>query len=101
MRKKHGSVSPQEIKRLQGGEMILNELDDDIALALEVSFFSVRNWWRVLKQQNNDLNSLVRQKGSGSSSKLTDAQKQQVKEIVLASREAKPFYARAFRLVFV
>jgi len=89
MRKKHGSLSPQEIKRLQGGEMILNELDDDeIALALSVSVSSVRNWRRTLKHHNHDLHSLVRKKGSGYTAKLSAEQKQQVKDIVLAGAKA-------------
>ena len=88
MSTKHGSLSPQEIKRLQGGEMILNELDDDeIALALNVSLSSVRNWRRTLKKHNDDLNSLVRKSGSGTTSKLSDEQKQQVKDIVLAGAQ--------------
>jgi putative transposase len=92
MRKKHGSLSPQEIKRLQGGEMILNELDDDeIALALAVSNSSVRNWRRTLKKNNFDLNSLVRKEGSGTTSKLTNEQKQHVKEIILAGAKAFGF----------
>ena len=72
--------------------MILNELEDDeIALALEVSLSSVRNWRRTLKKNNFDLNSLVRKEGSGYISKLTDKQKQQVNAIVLAGAKAFGF----------
>jgi putative transposase len=85
MSSKHGSLSVQEIKRLQGGEMILNGLDnDEIVLALGVSLSSVRNWRRTLELHDSDPTSLVRKEGSGYSSKLTHKQKQQLKKIILA-----------------
>jgi hypothetical protein len=44
MSDKHGILSVQEINLLQGGDMILNGLDnDEIVLALGVSLSSVRN----------------------------------------------------------
>ena len=72
--------------------MILHGLDDEeITLALDASLSSVRNWRRILKLHDNDLTCLVRKEGSGSSSKLTEEQKQEVKEIVLAGSKAFGF----------
>jgi transposase len=81
----HGSLSPQALKRLQGGQLILKGYDnEEIADIVEVSLSTVRNWRQTLQRHDNDLISLVRKHGSGRSSTLTDTQKQQLKEIILA-----------------
>ena len=61
---KHGSLSSQEIKRLQGREMILNGFDNNgVADALEGSLSSVRNWRRKLNANNEQLHTLARETG--------------------------------------
>jgi transposase len=81
---KHGSLSPQALVRLRGGQLILTGYDnEEIADIMEVSPSSVRNWRRKLQEHGDDLSSLVRKKGSGRSSMLTDEQKQELKQIIL------------------
>jgi transposase len=83
MNTKHGSLSVQKINRLQGGGMILNGYDnDEIAEILEVSLSSVKNWRRILEDNDDDLDCLSRRKGTGRISKLTDKQKQKLKKII-------------------
>lgn len=80
----HGSLSNQSRKRLQAGELILKGLDDDeITFILDVSLSSVKRWRRKLNNHNDDLSCLVRKKGSGRKSTLTDDEKQRLKEIIL------------------
>ena len=84
MRTKHGSLSPQELKRLQGGEMILNGYDtDEIADIVGVSLSAVRKWRKKLEAHDQDITCLCRKQGSGTTSLLTDAQKEQLKQIIL------------------
>jgi transposase len=81
---KQGSLSSQTAVRLRGGQLILNGYDnEEIADILEVSPSSVRNWRRKLRKHGDDLASLVRKKGSGRTSMLTDKQKQELKQIIL------------------
>jgi transposase len=83
MSKKYGSLSPQEIKRLQGGEMILDGYDnEEIAEILGVVPRTVQRWRQKLKEEDN-IQALVRKEGSGHPSLLTDKQKQQLKKIIL------------------
>jgi transposase len=84
MSTKHGSLSPQALKRLQGGELILKGYDNEtIADIVEVTPRSVSNWRNILKDHNDDLCALVRKQGSGRTPRLNDKQKQQLKEIIL------------------
>jgi len=81
---KHGSLSSQELKRFQGGEMILNGYDtDEIADIVGVSTSAVRKWRKKLEAHDDDITCLCRQQGSGPPSLLTDKQKQQLKQIIL------------------
>jgi transposase len=83
MNTKHGSLSPQEIRRLQGGELILNDYEnDEIAEILGVAPRTIQRWRQKLKDEDN-LQVLVRKEGSGHPSLLTDKQKQQLKQIIL------------------
>jgi transposase len=78
MSKNHGSLSPQEIKRLQGGEMILDGYDnEEIAEILGVSTRTVQRWRNRL-EDNDNLYALSRKEGSGHPSLLTEEQKQQL-----------------------
>jgi len=84
MKTKHGSLSPQEIKRLQGGELILDGYDnDEIADIVKVSPSAVRKWRKKLKEHDDDIACLCRKHGSGTTSLLTDEQKVQLKQIII------------------
>jgi len=84
MSNKHGSLSPQEIKRLQGGELILDGYDnDEIAEIVGVSASAVQKWRRKLENNDEDITCLCRKQGSGKPSLLTEKQKQQLKKIIL------------------
>ena len=84
MSRKHGSLSAQALKRLQGGKLILKGYDnDEIAEIVEVSLHTVRKWRKRLKENNDDLSSLSRKHGSGKPPLLTDEQKQQLKQMIL------------------
>jgi transposase len=81
---KRGSLSEQALKRLQGGRLILKGYDnEEIADIVEVSVSSVKNWRKTLREHGDDISSLVRKKGSGRPSRLTDEEKQQLKDIIL------------------
>jgi len=84
MSTKQGSLSSQASVRLRGGSLILRGYDnEEIADILEVSVSSVKNWRRKLRDHQDDLMCLVRKKGSGRPSTLTDDQKQELKQIIL------------------
>ena len=54
MSNKHGSLSEQSRKRHLGGELILNDLDDDdTAQILTVHESSVRRWRKILCENPN------------------------------------------------
>ena len=85
MSSKHGSLSEQSRKRLQGGELILKGLDDgEIAFILDVDESSVRRWRRKLRKNNDNLACLARKKGSGRLPSLSDDEKQRLREIILS-----------------
>jgi transposase len=80
----HGSLSNQSRNRLQAGELMLKGLDDDeITYILDVILSSVKRWRRKLNLHDNDLSCLVRKKGSGRPPRLSDDEKQRLKEIIL------------------
>jgi transposase len=84
MSTKHGSLSPQAVKRLRGGELILKGYDNEtIADIVEVTSSAVQKWRKKLRENSDDLCCLIRKKGSGSLGKLTDEQKQQLKKMIL------------------
>jgi len=84
MSTKHGSLSPQALKRLQGGELILNGYDnEDIVVIVGVSVRAVNKWRKKLKEHNDDLCCLVRKTGSGRTPILNDEQKQQLKDSIV------------------
>jgi transposase len=84
MATKHESLSPQEIKRLQGGELILDDYDNgEIAEILRMSRSAVQKWRKKLEENDNDLACLCRKHGSGPTALLTDEQKEHLKEIIL------------------
>jgi putative transposase len=92
MRTPPAILSAQAIKRLQGGELILKGYDnDEIADIVGVSVRCINNWRKTLHEHPDDLHSLVRQKGSGRTPRLTDEQKQHLKDIVLAGAAAAGF----------
>jgi len=81
----HDSLSSQALTRLQGGELILKGYDnDEIADICDVSPYTVQHWRKTLDEHHSDLCSLVRKKGSGRISQLSEEQKQQLKDIILA-----------------
>jgi putative transposase len=85
MSSKHGTLSEQSRKRLQGGELILKGFeDDDIVDALGVAPSTVWHWRKILRENNNDLAGLARKKGSGRPPRLSGDKKQRLKEIILA-----------------
>ena len=89
MSTKHGSLSPQASKRLLGGELILKGYDNDtISDIVEVSISVVRKWRKKLNEHGGDLRVLVRKKGSGRIPRLSDEQKQQLKDFILAGAVA-------------
>ena len=64
--------------------MILKGYDNEtIADICDVTIRAVTMWRKKLKEHNDDLLALVRKKGSGKKSRLTDKQKQQLKNIIL------------------
>ena len=84
MSRKHGNLSAQAFKRLQGGELILKGYENEtIADIVDVSISSVTNWRKTLNVYNGDLCSLVRKTGSVCPPSLNDPQKQQLKQILL------------------
>jgi transposase len=85
MSSKQGTLSEQSRKRLQGGELILKGFEDaDIAHILDVGESTVGRWRKILCENDNDLASLARKKGSGRPPRLSDDEKQRLKEIILA-----------------
>ena len=85
MSSKHGNLSEQSCKRLQGGELILKGLDDaDIAHILDVAESTVWRWRKILRENDNNLACLARKKGSGRPPSLSDDEKQRLKERILA-----------------
>jgi transposase len=77
-------LSTQARKRLQAGELILDGFDnEEIAEIVKVSIRSVSRWRKMINENKEDLCALLRKKGSGKQSRLTDEQKQQLKEIIL------------------
>jgi transposase len=84
MSTKQGSLSSQAGKRLLGGELILKGRDnEDIADIVEVTPDTVQAWRNKLNENSDELHCLVRKKGSGRPSRLTDKQKQQLKKMIL------------------
>jgi transposase len=83
MSTQHGSLSSQTLKRHQGVDLIFKGYDnEEIADIVEVTIRSVRRWRKNLKD-NGELHVLSRKKGSGRVARLSDEQKQQLKEIIL------------------
>ena len=84
MSTKQGSLSLQASLRLRGGVLILKGYDnEEIADILDVSVSSVGKWRRKLRENGDDLTCLVRRKGSGRPPRLTDTQKQELKNLIL------------------
>ena len=84
MNKKRGSISSQELKRLQAVELILKGYDnDEIADIVEVSVSAVRKWRKKLKDNSDDISVLYRKVGSGPRSTLNEEQQEQLKSIIL------------------
>jgi transposase len=88
MNTQHGILSSQALKRQQGVDLIFKGYDnEEIADIVEVTIRSVRRWRKKLKD-NGELHVLSRKKGSGRISRLSDEQKQQLKEIILGGAAA-------------
>jgi len=78
------NLSSQARKRLQAGELILDGFDnDEIAEIVKCSTRAVQRWRNKLNNNNDNLCTLIRKKGSGKPSRLNDEQKQQLKQIIL------------------
>jgi transposase len=70
---------------IRGGGLILRGYDnEEVVVTVGVSVCAVKKWRQKLKKHNDDLHVLVRKKGSGKKPSLTDEQKQQLKDIILA-----------------
>ena len=81
MKTTHTHLSRQTAVRLQGGELILREFDnDEIVDILSVSLSTVKQWRRLVK--NGGLQALARKTGSGRDSELTSEQLNELKTIV-------------------
>jgi transposase len=92
MSTKHGSLSPQALRRLQGGELILKGYDnEDIVDIVGVSLRAVNKWREKLNEHNGDLCCLVRKHGSGRIPRLDDEQKQQLKDIIIEGAVASDY----------
>jgi len=84
MSSKHGHLSGQARKRLQGGELILKGYDDaEIADFLDVKESTVWRWRKKLAKNDNNLTCLIRKKGSGRPPRLSNHKKQRLREIIL------------------
>jgi transposase len=84
MSTKQGSLSPEALSRLHGGELILNGYDnEDIVDIVGVSLRAVNKWRKKLKEHNDDLCCLVRKTGSGRTPILNDEQTQQLKDSIV------------------
>lgn len=78
-------MSPQSIKRLQAGELILKGFDnDEIVDILDVSFSSVKRWRKKIDAGQGALTALLRKKGSGRIPRLDDEQQQRLRDTILA-----------------
>jgi len=89
MNTQHGHLSPQALRRLQGGELILKGYDnEDIVDIVGVSVRAVNKWRKKLNAHNGDLCCLVRKHGSGRIPRLNDEQKQQLKETIIGGAVA-------------
>src|SRR5665811_634719 len=74
MNAKYGYLSVQAMRRMQAGELILKGFDnDEIIEALDVSLSSVKRWRAKLKT-TDDLQTLVRKRGTGRATFLSEEQ---------------------------
>lgn len=70
------------MRRMQAGELILKGFDnDEIIGALDVSLSSVKRWRAKLKT-TSDLQTLVRKRGTGRATFLSEEQSEQLKAIL-------------------
>ena len=84
MNSKHGNLSEQSRKRLQGSELIFKGFNDlEIAHILDVAPSTVWRWREILRENDNDIACLARKKGSGRPPSLSDEEKQRLKEFIL------------------
>jgi len=89
MSEQPGSLSPQAVRRLQGGELILKGYDnEDIVDIVGVSVRAVNKWRKKLGEHDGDLCCLVRKRGSGRIPRLDDEQKQQLKDTIIGGAVA-------------
>jgi transposase len=87
MRTQHESLSPQAIRRLQGGELLENGYDvDEVVEITGASLSSVKRW----KQKINEggISALARKPNSGRIASLTPEEFDELKQIVKAGAKA-------------
>jgi transposase len=89
MSPKHGSISPQAIRRLQGGELLENGYDVDEVVDITGALSSVKRWKKKINE--GGIAALVRKPNSGRKSSLTPEQFDELKQIVTAGAVASGF----------
>lgn len=90
MEKQHGRVSPQTLRRFQGGELLQNGYDiDEVAEITGVSIDSVKRWAKKL--ECGGLETLARKAQSGRPATLKPEQLKQLYDIIVAGAVAAGF----------
>jgi transposase len=90
MSTKHGSISLQAIRRLQGGELLENGYDlDEVVEMTGASLSSVKRWRKKINE--GGISALARQQNSGRKSNLTPEQFDELKQIVKTGAVAAGF----------
>lgn len=87
---KHGSISPQAIRRLQGGELLLDGYDVDEVVEITGAALSTVKRWKK-KIDADGIAALARQGRSGRQAFLTQKQFEELKRIVKAGAVAAGF----------
>ena len=90
MSTKHGSISFQAIRRLQGGELLENGYDlDEVVEITGASLSSVKRWKKKIDE--GGISALARKPNSGRKSSLTPEEFDELKQIVKAGAVASGF----------
>jgi transposase len=86
----HGRLSRQATVRLQAGELILRDFDnEEIADILDVSLSSLKRWRK--KVESDGLAALARKSGSGRPAELTQDQFSELKTIILQGAKSSGY----------
>jgi len=90
MSTKHGSISLQAIRRLQGGELLENGYDlDEVAEITGASLSSVKRWKKKIDE--GGISALARQPNSGRKANLTPEQFDELKQVIKAGAVASGY----------